>query len=852
MRGLRWRARLILLFERLWPALWPAIGIAGLYLCLALFGVVEALPPAAHLALLGAAGIAVLVLLVRGLSCLRLPDTAAADRRLERETGLVHRPLAALADRPASPDPAAHALWQAHRSRILGSLGVLRTGWPSPGLARIDRRALRAALVVAAVAALVVAGEDGPARIAQALRPSMPALAAAPGTQIQAWITPPAFTRLPPRFLPPAGGEMRVPAGSHLTVSITGSETGAPELVLGGSVAGSVRALDATSFQADADLTEPGPAEIRRGGRDIARWAIDLAPDRPPVIAWAEPPGRAPRSLQTRLPWRATDEYGVTSVQTEFRLAARPDAPPMTVTLPVPPPAAGPQRGVGVQDLTANPWAGLDVTARLIARDGAGQTGRSEEAGFTLPERSFRNPIAQALIGARKMLSLDPNDRDSAVGVLDELLLRPEAFAGDSGGYVNLSGIYYLLVRERGAGAIPEAQARLWNLALHLEEGAAEATARALEQARENAREAMEQAARTPDDAALSELDRRLRELEEAIQRHMEALAEQARREGAIPQNDPSLRTLDSRALQRMAEQAREAARQGRMDEARQRMARLEQMLDRLRDAKPMRPGEGSKAAQQRQRARRQQGALQDMIGREGGLLDRTQQRQNAEARSDGRPQPAPRGQGTQRGDKPAPGDAAAQREADRRVQQALRRALGELMQQVGDATGEVPQSLGEAEAAMRDAAQALADQRDGEAGAAQARAVAALQKGGQEMAQAMARQRGGPGQSGEEEGEDGDPEGMSGFSVGDGSSDEEGGQGTMPGRRGRNDGRDPLGRQLGQGSSGADEGSDVHVPEEMERQRTRVIQEELRRRGADRSRPQEELEYIDRLLKPF
>ena len=92
MRGLRWRARLILLFERLWPALWPAIGIAGLYLCLALFGVVEALPPAAHLALLGAAGIAVLVLLVRGLSCLRLPDTAAADRRLERETGLVHRP----------------------------------------------------------------------------------------------------------------------------------------------------------------------------------------------------------------------------------------------------------------------------------------------------------------------------------------------------------------------------------------------------------------------------------------------------------------------------------------------------------------------------------------------------------------------------------------------------------------------------------------------------------------------------------------------------------------------------------------------------------------------------------------
>jgi hypothetical protein len=37
-----------------------------------------------------------------------------------------------------------------------------------------------------------------------------------------------------------------------------------------------------------------------------------------------------------------------------------------------------------------------------------------------------------------------------------------------------------------------------------------------------------------------------------------------------------------------------------------------------------------------------------------------------------------------------------------------------------------------------------------------------------------------------------------------------------------------------------------------MERQRTRAIQEELRRRGGERTRPQEELDYIDRLLKQF
>ena len=63
---------------------------------------------------------------------------------------------------------------------------------------------------------------------------------------------------------------------------------------------------------------------------------------------------------------------------------------------------------------------------------------------------------------------------------------------------------------------------------------------------------------------------------------------------------------------------------------------------------------------------------------------------------------------------------------------------------------------------------------------------------------------------------------------------------------------RDPLGRRYGSGNNGADEGSDTIVPEERERQRTQAIEEELRRRGAERTRPQEELNYIDRLLKQF
>jgi hypothetical protein len=63
---------------------------------------------------------------------------------------------------------------------------------------------------------------------------------------------------------------------------------------------------------------------------------------------------------------------------------------------------------------------------------------------------------------------------------------------------------------------------------------------------------------------------------------------------------------------------------------------------------------------------------------------------------------------------------------------------------------------------------------------------------------------------------------------------------------------RDPLGRLLKEGSGGLDESGLTQVPEEMEQARTRAIQEELRRRGADRTRPQPELDYIDRLLREF
>jgi tetratricopeptide (TPR) repeat protein len=399
---------------------------------------------------------------------------------------------------------------------------------------------------------------------------------------------------------------------------------------------------------------------------------------------------------------------------------------------------------------------------------------------------------------------------------------------------------------------VPEAQARMWDLALHMEEGQTEETARALEAARQAVRDAEEKLRQEPTDANKQALEQRLKELQEAIDRHMKAMMEEAERNHEALPFDPEAEHLTNDDLERLAEEARQALEQGRMDEARDKMAELERQLDRLKQAQADR-GQGN--SQQRQKGKRQMGAVQDMVGREGGLLDHTESR----ADQDNRPRQilpdtAPHAQKTPSQNalgQPAAGPDA-QRPMDQRVQQALRSALGEMMQQFGDLTGEIPPSLGEADQAMRDSGQQLAMGDDKAAAGSQQRAIEALQKGAREMGRSLAKQFG----QGRQDGEPGEgdsfgaegPMGMMMMPDGRGTGSR-GSPLPAPPRRADQRGRDPLGRtNMG---SALDSG-DVRVPEEAERKRSQAIQDELRRREGERQRPQRELDYIDRLLKQF
>ncbi len=842
-------ARAALWWEALWPALWPALGTLGLFGIFAFAGLPALIPGWAHLLVL-AGFLAALVIAIRhGFAGLHTPDATAVDRRLERATGLSHRPLAALQDQPATKDPDGLALWAAHQSRMRRLIARLRVGTPRPGLAARDPRAFRAAVLVGFCAALFAAGGDAPALLARGLVPHFGSSAPPAALRYEAWVTPPAYTGAPPIFLPAQGGAATIPAGSRLQVAMSGG-LGAATPEITGLAGMAFEALGGGSHTAQAVMQAGARITLRREGTEIVTWNLAVQADAPPIATFTEMPARSPRGLALRLPWRAEDDWGVTALRAEFHLAARPDAAPITLEMTLPSAAPKQARGLAQPDLSAHPWAGLPVTLHLIARDGAEQEGRSEEVALTLPERSFNHPVARAMIEIRKALSLNPGARMDAMRDMDRITQAPEAFEHDPGTLLALRTARGQLQRDRRPEAIGEVQELLWEAALALEEGRDTRTARALAEAQRQLREAMNEAERTPqaeNEQQRSEVERRIEQLREAIRRHLEAMAERLQRENAeaLPY-DPQQRMLDQRDMDRRTRRMEEANRQNRMEDAQRELAELEEMLRALQEGRVAR-GESPERQRQRERGQQQMGAVQDMVRRQGEMVDQgsrraEQQEQRAQQqRRQAQPwnqRPGQPGQTTPEQQQQAEQETQRQQQAEARRQRALRRALGELMQQQGDLTGEVPEALGQADQAMREAMEALAEGRD--ARPSQQEAMRRLQEGGRQMAQQMQRQFGQGQGEGEGEGED---DSMGEMEMGGDGPD---------GQQQLGEGRDPLGRRARENTGNADNGSDTRVPDEAEQLRTRRLQEELRRRGAERERAPEELDYIDRLLRRF
>ena len=307
------RARWTIFWERLWPALTSLATAIGLFLALSWLGLWLWLPPLGRAAAVIACA-AIAVVAAFPFVFVRLPGVRDALNRLDRGSGLPHRPATAIADDLAvTPrDPYSLALWNAHVERALNAARALKSGWPSPRVARRDPYALRALVLIACVATFFAAGGERWKRITAAFDWHGVVLPA--NFRVDAWVIPPAYTSKPPLILPgihpgetaalSANGIIAVPVNSTLVVRSTG------KLSLNVSGIGGVTpAKDAVHAPAGTDehrftITATGSATLRGAGDDLT-WAFNVIPDKPPTIELTKDPGAAtPRLAASVLPAR--------------------------------------------------------------------------------------------------------------------------------------------------------------------------------------------------------------------------------------------------------------------------------------------------------------------------------------------------------------------------------------------------------------------------------------------------------------------------------------------------------------------------------------------------------------------
>ncbi len=842
------RAGWTIVWERVWPVAATLLTLGGFFLAISFLGLWLETPRWGRILGVVIFGLLALAALAP-LAFMKRPDRSEKLARIDRDSGLPHRPATAMEDQLANEydDPTTRMLWELHRQRMERAAQALTLRLPSPRLAERDRYALRSFALVAVAATAFVAGPEKYARVLAAFDWRTEG-ALSQGYRLDAWVDPPGYTGKPPVILnlrdeTGAKANRRVPAPIGSTIVVRSSQGSNVSVEVGGAL--EVGKAEAKAVKAEANDSEmrwslkgDGKLVLKRFGSIITTFDLNAIPDRAPTISLKGEATANSRGSLT-LGYTIDDDYGVTDARADF---AKPvmrgkavtgrtlvGAPKIDLALP-----AG-SGGIGeaqtTADLSEHPWAGARVTMTLSARDEGGNEGLSDPVEVTLPQRTFVKPLAKALVEQRRNLVLAPDERGRVLGAIKALMIAPDQFGVAAGVYLGFHNIANRLTRARKDVDLLAVADFMWEMALRIEDGGLSDAERELRAAQQQLRDALNRGA--PQD----EISKLMEQMRAALDKFLNELAQQADRQDREqqPQNraDNDSRTVTPQDLQSMLDRIEEMMRNGQMAEAQRMMEQLQNLLENLQTARRQRGSdpmarEMNRALDELDQMTRDQQELRDNTFRNQNGKQR-RQAQRGDRKQQGMQQGRP-GQKGQQGDQDD-GDEDEQ-SADgqdgqslQQRQEALRQRLDQLQRRMKELGMKGDQSLDDAEGAMKEAEGELGKGEPGRGKAvdAQGRALEALRKGAQAMAQQM---QPGPG----DENGPGDPNG--------------------PMRQGRSGQSDPLGRES---HDKRDNSRALYDPlGTPAAQRAQKVLEELRRRLSDPARPREELDYLERLLKRY
>lgn len=856
LAAVRWPVRWTwagMLAEALVNALWPLVTVVLLVLAVLMLGLHEFV--ALEVVWVTAAGSALagISALIYAALRLRLPSRTAAVERLDQS--LPNRPIKALSDSQAigASDDASSAVWRAHQKRMAARAATATAVPADLRIARHDPYALRYVALIAFTIAVLFGSIFKVASVTD-LTPGGTALANGPVWE--GWVESPRYTGRPTLYLNDIdAGPLQVPQGSLITLRLYG-QVGA--LALSETVSGRTELPSATDLAHDFSVLQSG--EIAINGPSGRTWAVEVIADAPPQVAVLGAPESGSLGEMT-LPFKSSDDYGVEAGEARITLDlsavvrvhglfVAPEIRPELI-LPLPMPIVGARTEFEenlIENFSEHPWANLPVQIRLSVLDAAEQQTQTEPFAMVLPGRRFFDPLAAAVIEQRRDLLWS---RDNAVRVsqiLRAVSHRPDDAFRKQTSFLRLRKLVKRLETLTSLSKLTpdmrdEIADDLWGLALELEEGD---LADALERMR-RAQERLEQAMR--DGASEAEIAELMQELRQATEDYLRQLAQQQQQENQQageerPQNGESMQ-LSQDDLQAMMDRIQELMEQGRMAEAEQALKEFQEMMENMRVTQGE-GGEGQSAGQQAMEGlseslREQQGLSDDAFrdlqeqfnpnaqagenegntGRNGGQ-GQGQSHEGQGGEGEGEGEQSADQSGSQSGGQ-SDGQGANGSLADR--QQALR---DELRRQQGALPGAgtpegdaAREALGRAGDAMDNAEQALRDNDMAGAIDNQAQAMEALRDGLQSLGEALAQEQ-----------------------------NQQQGQGQQRADEQQGPSNDPLGRN--QNGSGVDPNSDANMNDADVYRRARDLLEEIRRRSAQGERPEQELEYLKRLLDRF
>ena len=817
---------LALNIERLTRAFWPAVMLGMTIFSLLIWQLHLLLPTPYDLGLYATLSGAFVWFLWKGIRAFSLATRDQAILRLDANAK--GNPVISLVDRQLSGvnDTGAKMLWQLHQQRMAAEAEKLDVPAPHVRLSKRDPWALRLVTLLFFGSAIFFEQANG----GQSLTKTLQNLASGTGSEVasfEAWAEPPAYTGFPVIYLNTleVGKTLELPVGTRLILR----SYGATELEIVSDVAPLTEEQKILTDERSFNITETGTVSLKKGFRTVAHWDISVIPDTPPSVELTDEISRTVQG-SIQIPYTAKDDYGIVggtvlitldmdNLVRRYGLVLEPENTDLIrFELPLPFNAdTSDFTDTVVEDLSEHPWSGLPVKISLSVQDAAGNEAQTAPVFMPMPGKRFFDTLAAALVEQRRDILWNRGNIDRAQMILKTLTYLPED------GFPNQKA--YLMVRSviRRIGYTDERPIRdamaadisktLWRAALLIEDGDLSDAAERLKRAQERLSEAMKNGATDDEIAELME------ELRKATKDYMRQLAENAKPQDEQADNQ-NIQQVTPGMIQEMMDKIQELMEQGRMAEAQELLDQLQQMLENLQIT------EGGSSGDQEQSGGE---GMQDTLREQQELADenfqemqeefnRNQGAQNQEGQQQ---QEGQQKQGQNEGGEQQSGsgsDLAERQEALRELMQQQMDGLAPDDSETGQAARE---ALREAERRMGQARDNLEQGRGVEALDNQADAVEALRQGMQRLNEANQQAGGGQRREGQENGETAGP-----------------------------DGQDPLGRSTAR--RGAAQSNQKLLQSDEQLRRSKEILEEIRRRSGERSRPQLELDYLDRLLDRF